>query len=125
MCCFIDSSGSMTDPMLMDLLGEVKGCMEQFTNFVLRLCFFDTETYTIHEFDPSNIDDYDMKLKAAVVLSLIVCLIDPKQKTLSQKLIVFPDGYPWGSWGDEDYCDTLFNSATVQAMVVEPSNPTV
>ena len=25
-----------------------------------------------------------------------------------QKLIVFTDGYPWGSWGDETYCDTLF-----------------
>ena len=50
-----------------------------------------------------------LKLKAAVVLSLIACLtLDLKKKTLSQKLIVFTDGYPWGSWGDEDYCDTLF-----------------
>jgi len=23
-------------------------------------------------------------------------------------LIVFTDGYPWGSWGDENYCDTLW-----------------
>jgi hypothetical protein len=21
---------------------------------------------------------------------------------------MFTDGYPWGSWGDENYCDTLF-----------------
>jgi hypothetical protein len=21
---------------------------------------------------------------------------------------MFTDGYPWGSWGDESYCDTLF-----------------
>jgi hypothetical protein len=28
--------------------------------------------------------------------------IEPK------KLIVFTDGYPWGSWGDETYCDTVF-----------------
>jgi len=25
-----------------------------------------------------------------------------------KKLIVFTDGYPWGSWGDPDYCDTLW-----------------
>ena len=25
-----------------------------------------------------------------------------------KKLIVFTDGYPWGSWGDENYCDTLW-----------------
>jgi predicted metal-dependent peptidase len=23
-------------------------------------------------------------------------------------LIVFTDGYPFGSWGDEDYCDTTW-----------------
>jgi hypothetical protein len=25
-----------------------------------------------------------------------------------KKFIMFTDGYPFGSWGDEDYCDTLF-----------------
>jgi hypothetical protein len=24
------------------------------------------------------------------------------------QLVVFTDGYPFGSWGDPDYCDTLF-----------------
>jgi predicted metal-dependent peptidase len=25
-----------------------------------------------------------------------------------KKFVMFTDGYPWGSWGDETYCDTLF-----------------
>jgi hypothetical protein len=25
-----------------------------------------------------------------------------------KKFIMFTDGYPWGSWGDEDYCETVF-----------------
>ena len=25
-----------------------------------------------------------------------------------KKLIMLTDGYPWGSWGDENYCDTVF-----------------
>jgi hypothetical protein len=25
-----------------------------------------------------------------------------------QKFVMFTDGYPWNSWGDESYCDTLF-----------------
>jgi hypothetical protein len=25
-----------------------------------------------------------------------------------KKFIMFTDGYPCGSWGDEDYCDTIF-----------------
>ena len=24
------------------------------------------------------------------------------------QLIMFTDGYPYGSWGDDEYCDTLF-----------------
>jgi hypothetical protein len=24
------------------------------------------------------------------------------------QLVMFTDGYPGGSWGDPDYCDTLF-----------------
>ena len=62
--CFIDSSGSMGDDMLRDLCSEVKGIMEQYTNFVLRLCFFDTDTYTIHEFDASNVDEiHDIEIE--------------------------------------------------------------
>ena len=25
-----------------------------------------------------------------------------------KKFIMFTDGMPWSSWGDEDYCDTVF-----------------
>jgi hypothetical protein len=25
-----------------------------------------------------------------------------------KKFIMFTDGYPWDSWGDSDYCDTIF-----------------
>ena len=108
--CFIDSSGSMSDPMLQDLLGEVKGCMEQYSNFILRLCFFDTDTYTIHEFDPSNIDEiHDIEVEGGGGTEFD-CMFDrlKAEDIVPQKLIVFTDGYPWGSWGDEDYCDTLF-----------------
>ena len=108
--CFIDSSGSMSDEMLRDLLSEVKGCMEQYTNFKLRLCFFDTSTYTIHEFDSTNVDDiYDIEIEGGGGTEFD-CMFDrlKEEDIVPQKLIVFTDGYPWGSWGDEDYCDTLF-----------------
>jgi hypothetical protein len=25
-----------------------------------------------------------------------------------KKFIMFTDGYPWDSWGDDSYCDTIF-----------------
>jgi len=108
--CFIDSSGSMMDDMLRDLCSEVKGIMEQYTNFKLRLCFFDTDTYTIHEFDSTNIDDiHDIEVEGGGGTEFD-CMFDrlKAEDIIPQKLIVFTDGYPWGSWGDEDYCDTLF-----------------
>jgi len=108
--CFIDSSGSMGDDMLRDLCSEVKGIMEQYTNFVLRLCFFDTDTYTIHEFDASNVDEiHDIQIEGGGGTEFD-CMFErlKEEDIVPQKLIVFTDGYPWGSWGDEDYCDTLF-----------------
>ena len=27
---------------------------------------------------------------------------------MPKKLVVFTDGYPFGSWGDPNYCDTLW-----------------
>ena len=108
--CFIDSSGSMMDEMLRDLCSEVKGIMEQYTNFKLRLCFFDTDTYTIHEFDSTNIEDiHDIEVEGGGGTEFD-CMFDrlKAEDIIPQKLIVFTDGYPWGSWGDEDYCDTLF-----------------
>jgi predicted metal-dependent peptidase len=35
-----------------------------------------------------------------------------------ERLVVFTDGYPYGSWGDPDYCDTLWvihGSTTIEA----------
>jgi len=32
-----------------------------------------------------------------------------KENAISPKrLVVFTDGYPYGSWGDKDYCDTTW-----------------
>ncbi len=106
----IDTSGSMTDDMLADLIGEIKGIMEQYTNFKLRLCMFDTETYTIHEFDSSNIDELEEIEVEGGGGTDFDCMFDrlKHEDIVPHKLIVFTDGYPWGSWGDENYCDTIF-----------------
>ena len=31
-----------------------------------------------------------------------------EEERVPNKLIVFTDGLPYDSWGDEDYCDTLW-----------------
>ena len=50
------------------------------------------------------------KSMVVVVLTLIVSLTILKKKVAVHliDLIVFTDGYPFGSWGDENYCDTTW-----------------
>jgi len=41
-------------------------------------------------------------------------------------LIMFTDGYPWGSWGNPDYCDTLFViHGDIQKRITAPFGMTI
>lgn len=108
--CAVDTSGSMSAEMLADLLGEVKGIMEQFAAFRLRVWCFDTTTYTVHEYTPDNLDDIDNFEIEGGGGTLFECNWEmmKEQEIVPDQLVVFTDGYPCGSWGDEDYCETLF-----------------
>lgn len=106
----IDCSGSMSEDMLRDLLSEVKGIMQQFGDFKLRVWCFDTAVYGMEEYSPDNledIDDYDIKGGGGTDF---MCNWDymKEQGFEPERFIMMTDGYPCGSWGDPDYCDTLF-----------------
>jgi len=106
----IDCSGSMSDQMLRDLLSEVKGIMEQFNDFKLRVWCFDTKVYNEQSYTPDNleeIDEYDIKGGGGTDF---MCNWEYMKENDIQpeRFIMMTDGYPCGSWGDELYCDTLF-----------------
>ena len=106
----IDTSGSMSDEMLKDILAEVKGIMEQFADFKLRVWCFDTETYEIHEYGPDTVDEiYDFQLVGGGG-TMFECNWEMMRENeiLPDQFILCTDGYPCGSWGEEDYCDTVF-----------------
>jgi len=106
----IDASGSMLDSMLKDFLSEVAGIMEQFPNYRIHVVSFDTEVYNPQQFDSENLDDisgYEIKGGGGTDFDSVFQYfkdneIEPKRH------IMFTDGYPGGSWGDEQYCDTVF-----------------
>ena len=108
--CVIDASGSMTDKMVEDVLAEVKGIMTQFDDFKLRVFSFDTEVYGLKEFTPYNIDEIDTYevLGGGGTDFEVVWTFMKENDIEPKKLIFFTDGYPWGSWGDPDYCDTFW-----------------
>lgn len=121
-CVSIDTSGSMSESMLKDILGEVKGIMESYTSFRLHLWSFDTEVYPegAKVFTAENLDeimDWEPMGGGGTDFTanwkwMRANDIQPK------KFIMFTDGYPWDSWGEPDYCDTMFvihGSTTIEA----------
>jgi predicted metal-dependent peptidase len=106
----IDASGSMSDRMLKDFLAEVAGIMEQFPNYRIHVLSFDTQVYNPQQFDSENLDDitgYEIQGGGGTDFDSVFQYfkdneIEPKRH------VMFTDGYPNGSWGDEQYCDTVF-----------------
>ena len=106
----IDASGSMSDAMLRDILSEIKGIMQSFDDFKLDIWSFDTEVYGYTRFTPDNLDDIDnYELEGGGGTDFMANWEFMKESELAPKLfIMFTDGYPFDSWGDADYCDTMF-----------------
>lgn len=106
----IDTSGSISERMLRDFLSEIKGIMEQFTDFVIRIWTFDTEVYNKQEYLPENIDELlDYDIQGGGGTDFMVNWDFMKEEGIEpHRFIVMTDGYPFGSWGDENYCETVF-----------------
>jgi predicted metal-dependent peptidase len=106
----IDTSGSISTAQCKDFLSEIQGIMEAFDSYRIHVFTFDTETYNPQQYDSDNLEDiteYDIQGGGgtdfdAIFRYLKSAEIEPK------KLVVFTDGYPYGSWGDSNYCDTCW-----------------
>jgi len=106
----LDMSGSISDAMGRDMLSEVKGIMQQFTDFRVKLWCFDTDVYSYAEFDNTNIDDidtYDIKGGGGTDFMCNWKFME-ENDIMPERFVMFTDGLPWDSWGDEHYCDTVF-----------------
>lgn len=108
--CAIDCSGSMTDEMLRDFLSEIKGIMETFGDYRLALYVFDTSVYNYTLFTPENGEDIERYPMAGGGGTSFECCFDyMKENDIEpERFIMFTDGYPNASWGDPNFCDTLF-----------------
>ena len=106
----IDMSGSISDKMAKDFISEIKGIMDEYVDFNLDLWCFYTEVYNYVRFTGDTADDilsYECKGGGGTDFDANWNYMKNEDIT-PKKFIMFTDGYPCGSWGDEDYCDTLF-----------------
>lgn len=106
----IDMSGSISDKMAKDFLSEVKGIMDEYTDFKLDLWCFDTGVYNYAKFTGDTADEIlSYECKGGGGTDFDVNYEFMKNEGIEPKrFIMFTDGYPCGSWGDENYCETLF-----------------
>jgi predicted metal-dependent peptidase len=105
----LDMSGSISNKMVNEFLSEVKGIMDQYPMYEIRVFCFDTDCYADRTFSSDNGED--------------ICTYVPKggggtdggaifrfmkaENFVPLKLVIFTDGYV-GDFGDENYCPTVW-----------------
>jgi predicted metal-dependent peptidase len=106
----IDTSGSIGEKMLKDFLGEIQGIMDSFPAYKIHVISFDTDVYNPAQYDSDNLDsicEYEPAGGGGTDFDAIYKYLKDEDIT-PRRLVVFTDGYPFGSWGDEEYCDATW-----------------
>lgn len=107
---FIDLSGSISDAQGKAFITEVAGMMSQFDGYRINIACFDTEVYNPKTYNSETLDDikdYELVGGGGTDFDCIFKHLKEEGR-VPTRLIVFTDGYPFGSWGDPDYCDTVW-----------------
>jgi predicted metal-dependent peptidase len=106
----IDMSGSIGNAQAADFLSEIKGIMEEFKDYRIKVWCFDTKVYNEQDFSAEGGEDLmDYEIMGGGGTDFDANWKYMKDHDIQpKKFIMFTDGYPWNSWGDADYCDTIF-----------------
>lgn len=118
----IDMSGSISDSMAMDFLSEVYGIMSQYHDFNISILCFDTKVYNYQTFTKDTQEDLlNYKCKGGGGTDFEAFWTYWKEHNIEpKKAVVFTDGFPFGTWGPEHYCDTLWIITEGQKTRVKP-----
>jgi predicted metal-dependent peptidase len=106
----IDMSGSISNKQAQAFLGEISGMMDSFDGYKVHVFSFDTDTYNPQDFTSENMDSIDEYEPMGGGGTDFDAIFDYLKKigNVPKRLVVFTDGFPCGSWGDSDYCDTTW-----------------
>ena len=109
-CVSIDMSGSIGDAQARDFISEIKGIMDEYKDYKIKLWCFDTKVYNEQDFTADGGDSLtEYEVMGGGGTDFMANWVYMKENGISpKKFIMFTDGYPWDSWGDENYCDTIF-----------------
>ena len=110
LCICIDMSGSISNDQGKDFLGEIQGIMDEYQDYRIKLWCFDTEVYNEQDFSADGGEDLlDYEIMGGGGTDFDVNWSYMKEQDIQpKKFIMFTDGYAWDSWGDPDWCETIF-----------------
>ena len=109
-CIAIDMSGSIGEEDSRAFLSEIRGIMDSYDEYKITVWCFDTDIYNMQVFNSDNMDTIEnyqpMGGGGTDFMAnwnfMIENNIEPK------KFIMFTDGMPFGEWGIEEYCETVW-----------------
>jgi len=109
-CVSLDMSGSIGDEQAKVFLSEVKGIMDEFKDYNVKIWCFDTKVYNEQDYSADSGDDLsDYEIMGGGGTDFMCNWEYMKENDIiPKKFIMFTDGYAWDSWGDDNYCDTIF-----------------
>jgi len=109
-CIAMDQSGSISEEDSKAFLGEIKGIMEAFDEYKITLWCFDTEIYNVQTYTSDNIDDImEYEPMGGGGTDFMANWTFMKDNGIEpKKFIMFTDGMPFGEWGEEQYCETVW-----------------
>jgi predicted metal-dependent peptidase len=123
----LDVSGSISNDDTRDFLSEVQGIMDQFECYKIHIWCFDTQVsgYDVFTSDDGRaITEFEMTGGGGTDFMPNWTFMEENEIEPDQ-FLMFTDGEPWGKWGIEDYCDTLFLVKNPYRKPVAPFGQTV
>ena len=108
-CVAIDTSGSIRDEQVKIFLGEIQNIMSQYSDYNIKIWCFDTEVHNEQDFTPHDESLTEYKIEGGGGTDFMANWEYMKEHGIEpKKFIMFTDGYTWDTWGDPEYCDTVF-----------------
>jgi len=109
-CVSLDMSGSIGNDQGADFLGEIKGIMDEYKDYNIKVWCFDTKVYNEQDFSADGGEELtDYEIMGGGGTDFMANWTYMKENDIQpKKFIMFTDGYAWDSWGDEDWCETVF-----------------
>lgn len=106
----IDTSGSIGNKELVIFLSEIQGIMNSFAGYKINVISWDTGVHNPQDFTSENLEDIAEYVPGGGGGTDVNCVFDylKEQGRVPQRLVIFTDGFFFGSDGDPDYCDVVW-----------------